>query len=95
MNEDGYGGLVFGLDDGAGVSCKVFPRGDSIEAHADGTLLTALPYAGMRVSVTGMDDRYLCFEATVDGKPLCLLVPDKQIAAHIEALGAPRQLSLL
>jgi len=90
MNEDGYGGLLFGLDDGAGVSCKVFPRGDAVEAHESGQLLASLPYAGMKISVTGMDDRYLCFEAAVDGTDLRLLVPDKQIAPHIQALGAPR-----
>lgn len=90
MNEDGYGGLLFGAGDPAGASCRVFPRGDALEARAEGRTPTNLPYAGMRVSVTGMDDRYLCFVATVAGAELKLLVPDKQIAAHIAAIGAPR-----
>jgi Zn-dependent protease with chaperone function len=65
--------------------------GDYLEAVNDGAVLARLNYREISVSLTGMDDRYLCFEGPHQGAAVRLLVPDKTITQAIEAIGAPGQ----
>ncbi|HUT77594.1 MAG TPA: hypothetical protein VM285_07905, partial [Polyangia bacterium] len=91
MNPDGYPGTLHGGPEGArGVSCRVLPRGDGLEARpADGAPVV-IPYPGMTVTPTGVDDRYLSFEGRAGDAATNVLVADRDIIAHIQALGAPR-----
>lgn len=90
MNEDGYRAIWHGPGGGAGVSCRAIPRGGGIEVRCEGAARALVPYAGLGVSVAGVDDRYLCFEGKADGDVHRLLVPDRAILPHLEAIGAPR-----
>jgi predicted Zn-dependent protease len=70
----------------------VLPRGDGLEARpADGTPVV-IPYSGMTVTPTGVDDRYLRFEGRIDGAATSVQVADRAIVGHIQALGAPRSM---
>ncbi len=91
MNPDGYPATLYGGPDGArGVSCRVLPRGDGLEAKPADEAPVVIPYAGMTVSPTGVDDRYLQFEGRCGGVPARALVADRTIIDHIRAVGAPR-----
>ncbi len=85
----GFNGICFGLEGAAGQSCTVVPTGSSLEATIDGALVAVLNYRGLEVSLQGVDDRYICFEARFEGREVRLLVPDRAIVTQMEALGAP------
>jgi Zn-dependent protease with chaperone function len=68
----------------------VLPRGDRLEALVDGDLIAAIPYSTVEISVGGVDDKYLVFVGVHDGQQVRLLVADRELAAHVEAIGAPR-----
>lgn len=91
MRNDGYPAVLHSPGGAGGVTCSAHPRGDSIEARAQGEVVLSLPYGAMGITVTGMEDRYLCFEVPVDDGPARLLVPDREIIGHLEAIGAPRR----
>ncbi|MBW2276574.1 MAG: hypothetical protein JRF63_03715, partial [Deltaproteobacteria bacterium] len=90
MKDNGYRAILFGPDDSPGSACAVVPRGGGLEILVDGQVLAVLDYATLDVSVTGLDDKYLCFAEPVGDGQRRVLVDDKGIAVHIEALGAPR-----
>jgi Zn-dependent protease with chaperone function len=91
MNPEGYPGTIHGGPGGArGVSCRVLPRGDGLEARPAGAAPVVIPYAGMKVTPTGVDDRYLSFEGKAGDAAARVLVADREIVGHIRALGAPR-----
>jgi beta-barrel assembly-enhancing protease len=92
VEQDGYGGLLFRPGGGSGESCRVLPRGDSLEVRVAGEAVASVPYFGVRVSPTGVDDRYLCFERDGDEGALRVLIPDRRIAGELEAIGAPRSI---
>lgn len=92
MRDDGYAGILFEPDRGGGTSCRVFPRGGGLEAHVDGQVRAVIEYASAVVSVTGVDDKYLSFAGPAGAGQVRVLVPEREIAAHIEALGAPRSM---
>lgn len=91
MRNDGYPAVLHSPGKAQGVTCVAHPRGDSIEARVQGEVVLSLPYGAIGITLTGMEDRYLCFEVQVEGGPARLLVPDREIIRHIEALGAPRR----
>ncbi len=70
----------------------MLPRGDSLEVRVAGEAVASVPYFGVRVSPTGVDDRYLCFERDGDEGALRVLIPDRRIAGELEAIGAPRSI---
>ncbi|MDD5309006.1 MAG: M48 family metallopeptidase [Deltaproteobacteria bacterium] len=85
----GFGGSCFGLEGASGVGCTVTPRGFGLEVlTASGAALT-LPYPHMNVSFSGVDDKYLSFEASSGGRTVRVLVSDRGIVPAIEAVGAP------
>lgn len=92
MREDGYPATLYSPTEPAGLSCRAHPRGDCLEAWSEGESRLSMPYGSVEVSVTGMEDRYLCFEVSVEGGAARLLVRDREIASHMEALGATRRL---
>jgi len=91
MNPDGYPGTLHAGPAGArGISCRVLPRGDGLEALPGEGEPVFIPWAGMTVTPTGVDDRYLCFEGRAGGPVARVLVADRAIVGHIQALGAQR-----
>jgi len=87
--EEGWGGILIEPGGGEGISCGVVPTGSALEARVDGEVRAAIGYAGIRVSTTGMEDRYLSFDGGSDAGPK-ILVPDRAVAERMVALGAPR-----
>ena len=91
MNSEGYIGILFGPQNNSGLTCSVFVRGDSIEALVGSEVKAVISYNGIEISVVGMDDKYICMEGeSTDGEHVRLLVSDREIAAHMAAVGAPR-----
>ncbi len=91
MKNENYTGILFGPQSNSGLTCSVFVRGDSIEALVGSEVKTIISYSGIKISVMGMDDKYICMEGEgADGEHVRLLVSDKEIAAHMVAVGAPR-----
>jgi len=96
FNED-FIGICYGMDEGLGNTCKVLPRGSSLEVYVatesgSKKLLVSLDYRSMEVSLSGVNDKYICFSSYHRDKKINLLVTDRDIIKQIEALGAPRQL---
>lgn len=89
---DNFRGIAHGFVPGSGVPCTIIPRGQGIEVNDESGKIQngMLPYTTLTVSLTGMDDAYLQFQAILDGKSVKLLVSDKNIVQQIEAIGAPR-----
>lgn len=91
MENEGYVGILFGPQSNSGLTCNVFVRRGSIEALVGGEVKAIISYNNIKISVVGMDDKYICMEGKgADGEHARLLVSDKEIAAHMVALGAPR-----
>lgn len=90
MSGTGYAGILFGPGDPSGTSCTVVPRGGGLEILVDGRSRASLDYRSLEVSVTGLDDKYLCFAGPAGAEQRRVLVSDMAIAAHLFALGAPR-----
>jgi hypothetical protein len=88
--KDQFIGTCYGLKEASGRSCTVTPRGTALEISAGGVFLANLDYHKLTISLTGMDDRYLCFQAPFEGADVRVLVADREIISRIEALGAPR-----
>ncbi len=86
-----FDGILYGSEQGTGLSCLVTPTGSGLTIEAEGRDLAHLDYRNLEVSLSGVDDRYLTFEAIFEEKKLRLLVSDRQITSQIEATGAPRQ----
>ncbi len=88
-------GIAHGFVEGKGLASEVLPRGDGLEVNSDSKEVTHanLPYAGMTVSLMGMDDAYICFQSTFAGKAVKVLISDKNIVNDIQAIGAPRSLT--
>jgi Peptidase family M48 len=87
MNTE-FPAICYGIKDYNGASCNVIPRGGNLEAQIDGLLIASLVYRETEVSLTGVDDRYLCFVSEIDGKLARLLVPDKSIIETMVSIGA-------
>jgi Zn-dependent protease with chaperone function len=92
VNHSGYAGILFGPEDESGTSCTVVPRGGGLEILVGGQSRVLLDYASMKIAVTGLDDKYLSFAEPAGDGQRRVLVPDKEIATQIEALGAPRSI---
>lgn len=90
MSDLGYTGILFGPDDPTGASCTVTPGGEGLEILVGGEARARLGYATVEISITGLDDKYLCFAEPEGEGQRRLLVADRDIATRIEMLGAPR-----
>ncbi len=91
MKNEGYIGILFGPQSNSGLTCSVFVRGDSIEALVGSEVKAIISYSGIKISVVGMDDKYICMEGDgIDGERVRLLISDREIASHMVAVGAPR-----
>jgi Zn-dependent protease with chaperone function len=84
-------GILHGAGRTASTTCDVIPRGTGLEIHLGDNETVVLDYVNMNVSLSGVDNRYMTFEAPHRGGAATLLVADRDIAARIEALGAPRR----
>ena len=85
--------IAHGVADKDGITCDLVLRGTGMEVFLDGDggfPPVSLPYIGMQVGFTGVDDRYIVFEGTRDNRPFKLLVPDKSILSSLRTIGAPR-----
>ncbi|MCP4605764.1 MAG: M48 family metallopeptidase [Proteobacteria bacterium] len=87
-----FAGIYFSPEGGPGQSCRVAAGGSALSVKADGNHIADLEYNRLRVSLQGVDDRYLCFETSSLDNKTRLLVPDRNIAFQIETMGAPGQL---
>ncbi|MCP4676671.1 MAG: M48 family metallopeptidase [Deltaproteobacteria bacterium] len=91
MTSGEFEGICFGLTETSGQSCRVLPGGAALTVIADGERLAELDYRGLSVSLSGVDDRYLTFEARLNDRDVRILVADRALAVQIEALGASGQ----
>ncbi len=87
-----FAGILYGFEQGKGLSCRVTPTGSGLAIEVEGRDLAHIDYRSLEVSLSGVDDRYLTFQTVLAEKKLRLLVSDQQITSQIEATGAPRQL---
>ena len=92
MEINGYAGTLYDSARASGARVSVFPRGESFEVRTREGEALNIPYAGMKVSVTGMDDRYLLFQRGAGGDASKLILEDKAVISHLQALGASRTL---
>jgi hypothetical protein len=84
-------GICFGLEQGPGLACRVVPTGTGLNVSIKGQSPVSVGYTDLKVSLSGVDDRYLCFEARYKDRDLKILVPDRGILIRIQDLGAPGQ----
>jgi beta-barrel assembly-enhancing protease len=85
----GFGGSCFGLEGASGAGCTVTPRGFGLDVLTVSGARVTLAYPHMRVSLSGVEDKYLCFEASSGGGTVRVLVSDRAIVSAIEESGAP------
>jgi Zn-dependent protease with chaperone function len=85
-----FDGVLFGRERPSGIACRVAPTRDHLEAFTDAGLEAAIPYANAAISLTGVDDRYVCFSGSAASEGVRILVADKSILARLEAIGMTR-----
>jgi Zn-dependent protease with chaperone function len=92
---DIFKGIAHGFVETKGIPCEVIPRGQGLEINSGSGEIqnVLLPYVGISPGLMGMDDAYICFHTTHNGKSVKVLVSDKMIVTQIQAIGAPRSIT--
>jgi len=85
-----FSGVLFGPAWPSGAACRVSPTRDRLEASTEAGPAAALAYEDAAISLTGVDDRYVCFSASAQGNDVRILVPDKAILGHLVEIGMTR-----
>jgi Zn-dependent protease with chaperone function len=90
ISERSYQAVLFGPEWPSGIACRVNATRDQLEASSAQGPLIALSYADAAISLTGAEDRYVCFSGPRKGGDVRILVSDRAILGELESIGMTR-----